>query len=209
MSVITMSRQFGAGGKTLGKRVAERLGYYYTDEDIIERAAVEVHVAPDWKNIIEVEPGGKLQRYISKLNPFGTSLMERPLNDKQRDIDGFKYVQLLHTIITQIAEEGNAVIVGRGGQFILRDFDDAFHILLIADYEYRVKFIADKYPFSNKKAAQVVKRMEQRRANLYSYFGRKDFDDLTLYNLTLNLSMLSLDKAEELICELVTESESK
>jgi cytidylate kinase len=209
MSVITISRQFGAGGKTLGKRVAERLGFYYADEDIIERAAVEVNVSPDWKNIIEVEPGGKLQRYISKLNPFGQSLMERPLRDKQREIDGFKYVQLLHTIITQIAEEGNAVIVGRGGQFILRDFDDAFHIFLIADYEYREKFIADKYPFSHKKAAQVVERMEQRRTNLYSYFGREDYDDLTIYDLTLNISMLSLDKAEELICKLVTESESK
>lgn len=205
MAVITISRQFGAGGKTFGKRIADKLGYSFADEDIIERAAVEIHVSADWKEIVELEPGGKFQRYISKLNPFGESLMERPLNDKQRNIDGFKYVELLNTIINQFAKEGDAVIVGRGGQYILENFEGAYHIFMIAEQKDRVQFMVDNYPYSYDKAAQVVKRMEKRRANLYSFFGRKDYDDLTRYYLTLNMSMLSIEKAEELVCELVTD----
>lgn len=203
MAVITISRQFGAGGKTLGKRVADKLGYYYADEEIIERAAVEVHVSSDWKNIIELEPGGKLQRYIANLNPFGTSLMERPLSDKQRYIDGIKYVELLNMIITRFAEEDNAVIVGRGGQYILENFEGAYHVLLIADKKDRIQFMTNNYPYSYEKAAQVVKRMEKRRMNLYSFFGRKDYDELTTYHLTLNSSMLPMEKSVELICALV------
>ena len=203
MAVITVSRQFGAGGRELAKRIADKLGYYYADEDTLETAAQEVEVSPELRKIIEMESGGKIQRYISKLNPFGESLMERPLNDKQRYIDGFHYVELMHTIITRIAEEGNAVIVGRGGQFILQDFENTYFLLLIANERDRIKFIEDKYNFSHKRSVQVVKGMEKRRANLYSFFGRKDHDDLSLYDLTLNLSKLSMNEAQELVFELV------
>ena len=203
MSVFTISRQFGAGGKTLGKRIANKLGYFYADEDYIERAAVEVHVSPDWKEILELESGGRLQRYIYKLSPFEKSFMERPLNDKQTYIDGFKYVELLKMIIIRLAKEGNAVIVGRGGQYILEDFDETYHLLLIANEKDRVQFMEDNYNLSHKRAVQGVKTMEKRRVNLYSYFGRKDYDDLALYHLFLNMSKLSMDKAEELVYELV------
>ncbi len=203
MAVITISRQFGAGGKTFGRRLADTLGYYYADEDIIERAVVEFSVSADGKKIIETEPGDKLKKFISKLNPFGTSLMELPLSDKERYIDGFKYLELLNLIIPKIAKEGNAVIIGRGGQYILHDFKDTYHILLIAKEEDRIKFIEDNYRVSSTRTIQMIKRMTKRRANLYSYFGRKDYDDPKLYDLVLNMSLLSIDKAEELICKLI------
>ena len=203
MSVITISRHFGAAGKTLGRRLADTLGYYYADEDIIERAVVEMYSSPDWKRIIEEEPSDKLKRYISKLNPFGRSLMERPLSDDEVYIDGFHYVELLKLIITKIATDGKAVIVGRGGQYILHDFDDTYHLLLIATEKDRIKLIEDDYRVSNKKAIQIVKRMAKRRANLYSYFDRKDYDDPDLYDIVLNMSLISVDRAEEIVYKLI------
>ena len=203
MSVITISRHFGAAGKTLGRRLADTLGYFYADEDIIERAVVEMYSSPDWKRIIEEEPSDKLERYISKLNPFGRSLMERPLSDDESYIDGFHYVELLKLIITKIATDGKAVIVGRGGQYILHDFDDTYHLLLIATKKDRIKLIEDDYRVSNKKAIQIVKRMVKRRANLYSYFDRKDYDDPDLYDIVLNMSLISVDRAEEIVYKLI------
>jgi cytidylate kinase len=203
MSVITISRHFGAAGKTLGRRLADTLGYYYADEDIIERTVVEIYSSPDWKRIIEEEPSDKLKRYISRLNPFGRSLMERPLSDDEIYIDGFHYVELLKLIITKIATDGKAVIVGRGGQYILHDFDDTYHLLLIATKKDRIKLIEDDYRVSNKKAIQIVKRMAKRRTNLYSYFDRKDYDDPDLYNTVLNMSLISVDRAEEIVYKLI------
>ena len=203
MSVITISRQFGAGGKTLGRRIADTLGYYYADEDIIERAVMEAYVSPDGRKIIESEPGDKLRKFISKLNPFGTSLMELPLSDKERYIDGFKYVELLNLIIPKIAKDGNAVIVGRGGQYILHNSADTYHLLLIADEEDRIKFIEENYPVSRIKAIQMIKRMAKRRANLFSYFHRKDYDDPTIYDLVLSMSLVSMEKAQELVYKLI------
>jgi len=203
MSVITISRQFGAEGKTLGRRLADTLGYYYVDEDIIERAVVEIYVSPDGRKIFEAEPGDKLKRFISMLNPFGTSLMELPLSDKERYIEGYKYVELLNLIIPKIAKDGNAVIVGRGGQYVLHDLEDTYHILFVAKEEDRIKFIENDYRVSRVRTIQILKRMVKRRANLYSYFGKKDYDDPNLYNLVLNMSLLSIDKAEELISKLI------
>ena len=157
MAVITISRQFGAGAKKLGKRVADKLGYYFIDEDVIERVAIEANVSPDWIKSIEKEPGGRFQRYVSKLKPFGKSLTERPLDDKEGYIDGFKYVELLNMIIPRIAEEGNALIVGRGGQYILEDFEDAYHLLFIADEKDRIRLVETSYNFSNTEAANVLK----------------------------------------------------
>ena len=203
MSVITISRQFGAGGKTLGRRIADTLGYFYADEDIIERAVVEAYVSSDGRKILESEPVDKLKKFISKLNPFGTSLMELPLGDKERYIDGFKYIELLNLIIPKIARDGNAVIVGRGGQYILHNSDDAYHLLLIAKEEDRIKFIEENYRASGTRAVQMIKRMDKRRANLFSYFRRKDYDDPTLYDLVINMSLLSMDKAQELVFKLI------
>jgi cytidylate kinase len=203
MSVITISRQFGAGGKTLGRRLADALGYYYADEDIIERAAVEIYVSSEGRKTFESEPVDKFRQFISKLNPFGTSLMELPLSDKERYIDGFKYVELLNSIVPGIAKEGNAVIVGRGGQYILHNFKDTYHLLLIAKREDQIKFIEEHYRASGPRAVQMIKRMDKRRANLYSYFRRKDYDDPLLYDLVINMSLLSMDNAQELIIKLI------
>jgi cytidylate kinase len=205
MPVITISRQFGAGGKTVGRRFADTFGYYYADEDIIDRAVVEVSISPDGKKILETEPGDKVKRFISKLNPFGTSLMELPLSDKERYIDGFKYFELLNLIIPKIAKDGNAVIVGRGGQYILHNFENTYHILLIANQEDKIKFMEDNYRVSSTRAVQMIKRMNKRRANLYSFFGKKDYDDPKHYDIILNMSLLSIDKAQKLIYKLIND----
>jgi cytidylate kinase len=204
MSVITISRQFGAGGKTLGRRLADTLAYYYADEDIIDRAVVEVSASPDGKKFFKTEPSDKVKIFISKLNPFEKNLMELPLSNKERYIDGFRYFELLNLIIPKIAKDGNAVIVGRGGQYILHDFDDTYHLLLIANKEDRIKFIENNYRISREKTIKILKRMAKRRANLYSFFGKKDYDDPKLYDLVLNMSLLSIDKAEEHISKLIT-----
>lgn len=203
MSIITISRQFGAEGKILGRRLSDTLGYYYADEDIIERAVMEVYLSSDGKKIFGKERGDKLKKIISRLNPFGTSLMELPLSDSERHIDGFKYVELLNLIIPKIAEDGDVVIVGRGSQYVLSDFDDTFHLLLLAKMEDRIKFIEKDYRISRQRTLQILKRMDKRRSNLYSFFRRSDYDDPKLYDLVLNMSLLSLDQAEEIVYKLI------
>lgn len=196
MSVITISRQFGAGGKTLGEMVAQKLGYTFLDDQIIQMVAVQAKVSPKWVKSIENEAGGTLLRFISSVGR--KSFVQRISGEGYLDEE--IYVDLLHKIINQIAVEDNAVILGRGGQYILRDFEKAFHVLLIADRYDRIKFMENRYNFTQPQAERVVDRQEKRRINLYKKFGREDFDQPNLYHMVLNMSRLSLEEAMAHIC---------
>ena len=200
MAVITLSRHFGAGGKTLGTMVAKKLGYVLLDDEIIKLVA-EKAKSSDWMDALEKESGGKLLPYISGLVPKGR--MEMILDEKKGGVDEVISVDILQKLMLQIAEEGNAIIVGRGGQYLLRDHKDAFHVMLVADLEDRVQFMEERYNLSLKKALQVVNRQDKRRQNFYRLLGKVDYDQPDIYHLVLNMSKLSLEKACELLTTLV------
>ncbi len=203
MATITISRQFGAGGRTLGEEVADKLGYNLIDENMIEKIADKAKVSPNWVKSIEKEAGGPLLRFISGMGPFRKSYVERLSEHKKGYIDGHIYVNLLHEIIKELAEEGDCVIIGRGGQYVLRDHENVWHLLLVADYEDRVKFMEKNYNLSKRQATLIVDKQGKRRKNLYRYFGKEDYDQPYLYHLVLNLSKLTLERAVAQICKLV------
>ncbi len=201
MAVITISRQFGAGGITLGKMVAEKYGYIFADTDVIKMVAEMANVSTHFVETIEKEAGGKFSKFISKM--VSKPLVDRILKDERGYIDEEIYLDYLVLIIAQMADDGNVVILGRGSQYILNDHPDAFHILLIDEFENRVQFMKSHYDLSKSRANQVVRGEDKRRKNLYKKLGKTDYDDPFLYHLVLNMSKLDLKQAFELICKLV------
>jgi cytidylate kinase len=200
MPVITISRQFGAGGKTLGKMVADELGLEFADSDIIEKVAEMANVSTHWVETVEKEAGGKLSRFISRV--VSKKLVDRVLKDERGYIDETIYLDYLVLIIAQIADEGDVVILGRGSQYILNDHPDATHILLIDEFDNRVEFMKKNYELSYAKATQVVRGEDKRRKNLYQKLGKTDYDDSSLYHLVLNMSKVSMEEAKNLVCSL-------
>lgn len=198
MSVITISRQFGAGGKTMGEMIAKNLGYNFFDTELIQMVAEKANVSTEWVHSVEKEAGGKLQKFISGL--VSKKFVDQIIGDDRGYIDEEVYVDSLHQIIAQIADEGDAVILGRGSQYILQERKKAVHVLLIAEMEDRVKFMETHYELSRSKAAQIVNRQDQRRASLYKKFGRQDYDREELYHVVLNMSKLNLEQATEAVC---------
>jgi cytidylate kinase len=205
MAVITISRQFGAGGKTLGEMIAKQLGYTFADAEVVQRIAREANVSPHWVETVEKEAGGKLSRMITKM--VSKPLVDRILKDERGYLDEEIYLDYLVLTIAQIADEGNAVILGRGSQYILNDHPDGYHILLINEFENRVKFMEQHYDLSHTKAVQVVKYEDKRRLSLYRKLGKQDYENSSLYHLVLNMSRISLDQALTLVCSLVEEDE--
>ena len=193
MAVITISRQFGAGGKTVGRRVSEALGYTFVDEDIIQMIAEKAKVSAGWVESVEKEAGGRLSRIVTKM--VSKSLVDRILKDDYGYIDEQIYIDYLVVIIAQMAEEDNVLFLDRGSQYILNDFPGAFHVLLINTLSNRVAFMMDRYNMTEQKAHQVVKNEEKRRVNLYRKIGKQDYDRPELYHLVLNMAKVDLDDA--------------
>ena len=201
MAVLTISRQFGAGGITLGEMVSKQLGYQFFDNEIIQRVAKQAKVSTDWVASVEKEAGGKIQRLLSSM--VSMRLVDRILDIERGYIDEEIYVDILHDIIEKIADEGNAVILGRGSQYILKDKPDVYHILLVADKDHRTTFIERKYRMTSKQALQTVTNEDKRRLNLYRKFSKMDYDSAAHYHMILNMQRISLDSATRLICRLV------
>ena len=201
MAVITISRQFGAGGLTLGQEIADQLGFTFVNDEIISMISKKARVSQGWVQSVEKEAGNKIQRLISSVIPRG--LVGRILDDQQGYIDEEIYLDLLEQIIRQIASDDNCVILGRGGQYILKNEKNVLHILLIADKEDRISFMENNYKLNRQQATQVVIAEDKRRTALYRKLHQSDYDNPEHYHLTLNMSRLTLDVACAMICQML------
>jgi len=201
MAVLSISRQFGAGGKTLGQRLAQRLGYQFVYKDVLQMVAEEAGVSTDWVEAVERGAGDRLMRLISTLVP--SDFIERHLGEDKSDFDVRKYVTFLRRVIRRIADHGDAVILGRGSQFILADHPDTLRVLLVAELEDRVRFLMEHYHLDHTKARTLVDKEDRRRARFLAELHPGDPNDPSLYHMTLNMSEIGLEVGEALILELV------
>ncbi len=201
MAVITISGQFGGGGNDLGKKVAESLGYVFADSHIVNRIAQAANVSEAWVEHVEKEAGGKFLWMISQMVSKG--LVDKILKDERGYIDESIYLDYLVVLIAQFAEEGNVVIMGRGSQYILQDHPDAIHILVVNSLENRIRNIMARYDLTEKKAAQMVSNEDKRREALFRKIGKTDYDQASLYDLSLNLNRVDVDKARDMCVALV------
>ncbi len=204
MAVITIARQFGAGGQTVGRMVASRLDYLFLDDAIIQEISRKTRVTQGAVKGMESMAGGFISRVIT--GAISRSYMERLMGDRAGYMDENIYVETLIAVIREFAEKDNVVLLGRGGQYVLRDFENAYHFLLVAGKEDRIRFMKNTYHLSESNAAGAVADGSKRRANLYSKFGRTDYNDPSLYHLILNMSRISVEQAVLQICSLVQKS---
>ena len=201
MAVITISRQFGAGGRTLGAKVAQKLNYLFEDDAIIQEIAKKAKVSKSSVMGHEQTAGSLISRILSTVVDRG--YMERLTGNKVGYIDEVVYVEALTDVITEFAKRDNIVLLGRASQYILQNTENVFHILMVAAKADRISFIQKNYNLSPEKARHSVEQGDKRRRNLYSKFAKSGYDNPMLYNMCLNMSRISLDRAVDLVCKMV------
>ena len=199
--VITISSQFGAGEIVLGKAIASKLGYTFADREIIQRIAKEANVSTHWVESFEQEAGSKVSRMISHM--VSQTKVDQVLKDEHGYLDEQIYLDYLVLIVSQAADEGNVVIMGRGSQYILKGHPETRHILLINDFENRVKFTMTDQNVSEKQAVRIVTHEDRRRAALYSRLGKKDYENPSLFHLVLNMADINPATAVTIVAALI------
>lgn len=193
--IITIARQFGSGGREIGEKLSERLGIKYYDKELISIAAKESGVNPEvFENIDERATNSLLYSLSMGLYSFGNnfpSMNEMPINDK--------LYLLQHKIIKQVADEGPCVIVGRCADYVLKDRKDVVNIFIYADLDFRIKRAVEIKDVKPSKAEQVVLKTDKTRANYYNFYSGKKWGLPENYDLCINRSALSADKAVDVI----------
>ena len=188
-NIITNSRQFGAGGSTIGQAVAERLGYYYCDKDMIVRTAIESgNLSPE-----------EIRYYDEKVPKefgFGQSLFDfynKPLDERLFNAQ--------REAIRKVAEKGNCVIVGRNANIILKEYDKSLHVFISASECFRLKRMMGKMP--DVPEAKVLERLhsvDKARKKYCKYYTHTEFGNAEFYDLSVKSSTLGIDNCVDIIC---------
>ena len=203
MAVLTISRQFGAGGRTLGEGVSKRLGYRYIQEDMIKELAIKAKVSARQIKDFEERGTSKLLKFLDKI--VSASYVDRLASDNYHYVDEKIYMDVVKKVIEDLYREGNVVIIGRGGQYILKGYENVRHVLLIAGLEHRIRFMTERYSLSETRAAKVIMRADQIRTRFLNLFAPEgSHNDPLTYDVTINMEQLSMEEAENIVVGLIS-----
>jgi len=197
MSVITISRQLGAGGDTIAAQVAKALGYELIDKKIITEVAKKAGVTIEKAlNLDERYKPRTIEWLMSIINPkIGKILVE------ERQLDADSYVEYLKSVIIGVSEKGNVVIVGRGSQYILNEYENVFQVRIIADEKYRIDRVKNYYNISEPEALGIIKKSDNARKSFVSNYLNADLENTKWYHMILNSSRLGIDESVNIIVD--------
>ena len=194
--IITISREFGSGGRTIGRLVAEKLGIPFYDKELVKQISVESGFAPNFvEENGEHAPGRSFFAYA--FAPQGVPGIMNGLSTN----DFLWNIQC--SVILQIADEGPCVIVGRNADYILKDREDVLHVFIHADDEFRKDRIVKLYGQSEKSpSARVAEKDKRRKVNYQHYTGR-NWGDAQNFDLCLDSSKLGVEACADIIVDIV------
>ena len=206
MPVITIGRQFGAGGKTVGEMLARELKVDLLESRIIDEVAHRLQLPKEEVEAEDEQPGSLLHRLLMALGSASGEPMIQPeatvwnppnvdpVFDMRRAV-----LEITQQVIREAAREGNVVIVGRGGAYILRDFENALHVFLRAAEAVRVKAVMARMSLSEDEARRKLKLADENwTAYIKQVYGH-DRNHPSHYDLVLDTGRLGYEATVEAI----------
>lgn len=192
--VITISRQFGSGGREIGKKLSQKLGIAFYDKELISIAAKESGISPEIFERIDEKASNSLLYSLS----MGASIIngsfainpQIPMNDR--------LFLLQHDIIKRISADP-CVIVGRCADYVLKERIDCIKVFIYADIQSRIEYAVNVHNVPREKAPSVIQKTDKSRASYYNYYSTNKWGDPQNYDLCINSSSLQKDKAVDLI----------
>jgi cytidylate kinase len=193
--VVTLEREYGSGGAAIAERLARRLGWKLWDTQLTAEIARVANVDAQAAQRCDERCDPLLYR-LFKVYARGSYERNLPLNETA-PFDTDRMVELLRTVVVDVASRGNCVIVGRGAPCILQGRPDALHVFIFAPEEEKVRRVM-KLGKSEKEARQLVREIDQERATFIRRYFNKDWPHRPLYNAMLNSSV-----GDELVVQMI------
>lgn len=199
-SVITISRQFGSGGRFIGKLLSERLGIPFYDNELITIAAKESGYA---ESLFEKADQNTTHSLLYSLSMFGTTagVYGLPLSDK---------VYLIQSdVIKKVASKGACVIVGRCADYVLKGNPNALNVFVHSDMNSKIDRAVKYYNIDPKDAENQIAKIDKKRATYYSYYTGQKWGEATNYDLCLHCDAIGVESCVDIIETFVNSKEAK
>ena len=193
-NIITISRQFGSGGRTVGKLLAERLSVPFYDKELVKQVADETGF-----DVGYIEENGE----FSPSKSIFSFAMSQGIPIMQNGLSMSDFIFCVQRqVILKLAEQP-CVIVGRGADYILRDREDCFNVFIHADVQSRSERIVKLYGESEKKPEQRLADKDKKRKIYYKHYTDREWGDAKNYDICLNSGKIGIDKCVELILDAI------
>lgn len=190
--IITISREFGSGGRFIGEEVAKKLGIAYYDKNLINQIAQQSGLAPEYiQESAELSPRKGLFAYALAGRDSAGKSMEDLVCEVQRKI------------ILEIAEKEPCVIIGRNADFVLRDRTDVLNVFIHGNLPEKTQRICRIYAVSEQEARKMMADTDKRRMTNYNFYTDQKWGKASNYTLSLNSSELGYERCEKIIMECV------
>lgn len=190
--IITISREFGSGGRFIGEEVAKKLGIAYYDKNIINQIAEESGLSPDYiQESAELSPKKGLFAYAFARRDITGKSLEDMVYEAQRKV------------ILELADKESCVIIGRNADFILKDRDDVLNVFIHGDAPEKIQRITRLYNVEEQKAVKMMVDIDKRRMANYNFYTNQKWGKADNYTLCLNSSQLGYDRCEKIIMECI------
>ena len=193
--IVTIGREFGSGGKTIGMKVAERLGVKCYDKELLSMASKESGMCTEVFETHDEKPINSF--FYSLVADTGSTgrgfnnFVEMPLNQKV-------FLAQFDTI-QNIARKESCVIVGRCADYALESFPGVLKVFICGDMEDKVRRISERFSLSKDKAMDLLTKTDKKRANYYNYYSNKRWGVASTYDLCLNSTVLGEEGCVEMI----------
>ena len=190
--IITISREFGSGGRFIGEEVAKKLGFAYYDKNIIGQIAEKSGLAPEYiRESAELSPKKGLFAYAFAGRDITGKSVEDIVYEAQRKV------------ILELAEKESCVMIGRNADFILKDRDDVLNVFIHGDLPEKVERICRLYHVSEQEAVRMMTDIDKRRMTNYNFYTEQKWGKASNYTVCLNSSRSGYERCEEIIVECV------
>ena len=190
--IITISREFGSGGRFIGEEVAKKLGITYYDKNIISEIAEKSGLSPEYiQESAELSP---------KKGLFAYALAGRDITGKS--VEDMVY-EAQRKVILELAEKESCIIIGRNADFILKDRNDVLNVFIHGDMPEKIQRISQLYHVREQDAVKMIADTDKRRMTNYNFYTDQKWGKASNYTLCLNSSQLGYDRCEAIIMECV------
>ncbi|MBQ7822460.1 MAG: cytidylate kinase-like family protein [Clostridia bacterium] len=202
-TVITIGRQYGSGGREIGKKISEILGIGYYDDELISLAAKNSGMHSDTLSDVDEKATNSLLYTLA----MGGSLFggnaaiayEMPINDKL-------YIAQSE-VIKDLAKREACVIIGRCADYVLKDYPSVINLFIYADLDKRAARVSARRGITESKARDIIIKTDKQRANYYNYYTSRKWGRIENYDLCIDSGRIGCDKAAEVIAEYVSHIE--
>jgi cytidylate kinase len=198
--LITISRQYGAGGSEVAARVASRLGWRVVDNELVERVAARAGLTPEDVAQREERVSTFIERLARTVVAATPELVVPPeAGGTAPSLSEADLVRLTERVVEEAAAEGRVVLVGRAAPAVLARERDAIHVKVVAPRDWRVSAVAKRLGVAGEEAARLTDETDKNRARYHRQHYQRDWSDPANYHLVLNTAALGLDGAAEVV----------